>query len=599
MSGASKCLSHDTAVDNLVGNVTRKEKRSEVGNSRLDEELLRRDRRVEEERANDNTITSQIHHKLSLSGEKNTLARTSLLLSSNRTPPSSRPSLLDLDESLITHFASLEPPIGLFEAIRSPTPPYRDSPFSVTPPHQTNLPGHYPLSSPQNDLETPPVTDTPQPEPEPSSARPWTPDLTQEEIKRELYDTISPTIFREFQEAVQEALSSKPSLFYNFPEEDKDDTEDNYIKQEFNYSNLFAESNSLRNHPNDSIKFDLSTEFASLLDKELTEAPEKHERRSITDLELTPARAPPDRDGIPRNESPSPDSDRDTSPDPVCPSPTPGDTSPDPDPTPPPPDTPPLSAEMPTAFPKNVSLKHLYKFKGNENNELKSLDTSFRSICTSQSLPCYYGGTVLSDEDKSYTYVNAGTTNAKSNYAFGTRTMAAVMNTFSSDSNSHRWFVDYQDDKTNPAPNCWKKATRDTGIVEDNDTSNNNNKRNNDSSTNKANANSRASGSSTTTTAKPSSSQADSKKKKDQPKDAEAGKSKWPCKRCWKVGHNSVDCHAPALVAKEVAQAQEEEAKKAKENKEKKKDSVAGVACTTTPPSPRLEVTLLWHSPHP
>lgn len=123
----------------------------------------------------------------------------------------------------------------------------------------------------------------------------------------------------------------------------------------------------------------------------------------------------------------------------------------------------PIEPIMPTTFPTNWSMKHLYKFKGKDGTELRALDSSVRSVMTAQGLPCYYGGTVRGSMDEGYDYVVRGTDGAKSNYFLGARVMAAIMNTFPPDNNAHRWFVDYME-RSEPAPNCWKKAQRETSV---------------------------------------------------------------------------------------------------------------------------------------
>ncbi|RPA70910.1 hypothetical protein BJ508DRAFT_336631 [Ascobolus immersus RN42] len=118
----------------------------------------------------------------------------------------------------------------------------------------------------------------------------------------------------------------------------------------------------------------------------------------------------------------------------------------DPDPENPGPDI------MPTTFPAKWNLKAIYKFKGEDGSELRSLDSSFKSLCIAQGLPVYQGGTVTGDEDHSYTAVEAATPGSKANYTYGKRVMADLMNTFPAGSNAHRWFVTYME-SDKPAPN--------------------------------------------------------------------------------------------------------------------------------------------------
>lgn len=109
-------------------------------------------------------------------------------------------------------------------------------------------------------------------------------------------------------------------------------------------------------------------------------------------------------------------------------------------------------------FPTNWNVKGIFKFKGTDATDLRSLDSSVRSVCLPQGLPTYYGGTVQGSPDEGHEYVDAGIPGSNSNYVLGARVAAAIMNTFPPDSNSHRWFVDYTERGEDP-PNCWKPAT--------------------------------------------------------------------------------------------------------------------------------------------
>ena len=114
----------------------------------------------------------------------------------------------------------------------------------------------------------------------------------------------------------------------------------------------------------------------------------------------------------------------------------------------------PMAARTTLPHSKYLRFDWIQKFDGSPS-ELDGFDNSIKQMLLTQNLPLYYGGSVRGELEEIYEYVSALEPGCKPNYTLGARLCAGLTARF--ENAALRWWQDYDGNRDNLAPNCWRR----------------------------------------------------------------------------------------------------------------------------------------------